>query len=80
MAKRLPQLGYNLHLAPSDFFFFGYIKERLTEINYINMEGVTKPIIAILNEIAKDILFALVESWVTRVKWVIKHRGHLSNK
>jgi hypothetical protein len=74
-AKQLPRPAYGPNLAPSDFFVFGDIKERLTEFSDTNREELKNAIMVIFNAIDKDAIFAVFESWMRRVQWVIRHHG-----
>jgi histone-lysine N-methyltransferase SETMAR len=50
-AERLPHPPYSPGLAPSDFFFFGYIKEELTDYDCRTREELKSAIIEIFNQI-----------------------------
>jgi hypothetical protein len=71
----LPHPPYSPDLAPSDFFLFGYIKEKLTDYDYRTREELKSAIIEICNEISDDVLINVFHSWLKRVKWVIRHAG-----
>jgi hypothetical protein len=79
-AKRLPHQTYSLDLAPNDFLLFGSLKERLTQFNCTSRRELKNAVTAIFNEIHEGVLFAVFESWIKRVKWVIKHHEDCSNK
>jgi histone-lysine N-methyltransferase SETMAR len=79
-AKRLPHPAYSPDLAPSDFFLFGYLKEKLTDISCTNRDELKSAIVSLFEEIDKDVLTAVFESWITRVKWVIQKQGEYYHK
>jgi hypothetical protein len=76
----LPHPAYSPDLAPSDFFLFGYIKEKLTDCNCSTREELIGAIIQIFNEIGQEVLLSVFTSWLKRLKWVIKHEGEYYHK
>jgi hypothetical protein len=74
-SERLPHLVYRPDLAPSDFFLFGYLKDKLTAFHCTTRDELKSVIITIFNEIDRDSLLALFNSWAERLDWVIKHGG-----
>jgi hypothetical protein len=71
---------YSSDLAPSDFFLFGYMKEKLTAFHCTNRDELKSAIIIIFNEIDRETLLALFNSWLERLEWVIKHGVEYFNK
>jgi hypothetical protein len=75
---RIVQLSYstyNSELTPSDFFFFGYMKEKMTNHDWTTCEKIKSTIIIIFSEIGKDTIMMMFISWIKRVKWVIEHHS-----
>jgi hypothetical protein len=71
--KRIPQLSYSPDIAPSDFFFFGYLKEKLTEYDIQDRERLKLAITHIFSEIGQETLITVFGNWIKRLKRVIKH-------
>jgi hypothetical protein len=62
-AKRLPYPVYRPDLAPSDFFLFGYLKEKLTAFHCTTRDELKSVIIIIFNEFDRETLLAVFNSW-----------------
>jgi hypothetical protein len=73
--KRIPQPSYSPDIAPCDFFLFGYLKEKLTEYDIPDREGLKLAITHIFSEIGQETLITVFETWIKQLKWVIKHEG-----
>jgi hypothetical protein len=54
---------------------FGYLKEKLTAFLCTNRDELKSAIITFFNEIARQTLLAVFNSWLERPKWGIKHDG-----
>ena len=65
---------YSPDLAPSDFWLFDYIKQRLD--TQPNVESLAKAITAIVDSIPKQEYFKTFEKWIERMELCIKHEGH----
>jgi hypothetical protein len=79
-AERLPHSTYSPDLAPSDFFLFEDLKEKLTDYNRGPWEQLKEAIIEIFNEIPQDALVLVFMSWMKRLRWVIKHEREYVHK
>jgi hypothetical protein len=79
-AGRLPHPAYSPDLAPSDFFLFGHLKEKVIDYNCETREQLKEAIIEIFNEIPQDALVSVFMSWTKRFRWVIKHEGQYFRK
>jgi hypothetical protein len=77
-AKRLPHPVYSPDLASSDFFFFGYLKEKLATFHCTTRDELKSAFITIFNEIDRETLLAVFNSELERLEWVIKHGGKTS--
>ena len=67
--------AYSPDLAPSDFFLFGYTKEKLTGSQFDSREDLLEAIISILTDIPRDLLLKVFEEWKHRLNWVIANNG-----
>jgi hypothetical protein len=73
--------GLQLDLAPSDFLFFKYLKGKLSDYNCQSREDLLNVITEILTGIDREMLLIVFESWVNRLKLVMKHeRKHYTEK
>jgi histone-lysine N-methyltransferase SETMAR len=79
-AKRLPHPVYSPDLAPSDFFFFGSLKEKLTTFHCTTRDELKSAIITIFNEIDRETLPAVFTLWLEWLERVIRHGGEYFNK
>jgi hypothetical protein len=73
--KQIPQPSYSPDIAPSDFFLFGHLKEKLTEYDFPDRERRKLAITHIFREIGQETLITGFGTWIKRLKWVIKHEG-----
>jgi hypothetical protein len=78
--KRIPQPSYSPDIAPSNFFLFGYLKEKLTEYDIPDWERLQLAITHIFSEIGQETLITVFGTWIKPLKWVIKHKGNTSIK
>jgi hypothetical protein len=61
-AKRLPHPVYRPDLAPSDFFLFGYLKEKLIAFHCSTRAELKSAVIIVFNEIARETFPAVFNS------------------
>jgi histone-lysine N-methyltransferase SETMAR len=66
---------YSPDLAPSDFFFFGYVKHRLQEIIFHSGEELLAGIREVLGEIPLETLAHVFDHWMERLEWVSQNNG-----
>jgi hypothetical protein len=66
---------YSSDLAPSDFFLFGYLKERLKGMVFPSYEGLLEAIGELVTGIESETLTAVFEHWTQRLEWVSKNNG-----
>jgi hypothetical protein len=76
----LPHPVYAPDVAPSDFFLFGYLKEKLTVFHCTTGDELKSAIFTIFDEIDTETLLAVFNSWSERLKWAIKHSWEYFNK
>ena len=73
---------YSPDLAPSDFWLFDYIKQRLDD--HKKAESVVRQITAIVRSMPKEEYLKTFEKWIERMELCIKYKGdyfeHLINK
>jgi histone-lysine N-methyltransferase SETMAR len=70
-----PHSPYSYDLAPSDFFLFGYVKERLKEMVFPSYEELLDAIGEVVTGIELETLTVVFEHWAERLEWVSKNNG-----
>jgi transposase len=70
-----PYPPYSPNLAPSDFFLFGYVKERLKGMVFPSYEELLDAIGEMVTGSESETLTAVFEHWVERLEWVPKNNG-----
>ena len=73
--KRAPHPEYSPDIAPSDFFLFGYVKEKLKNHAFDTLEDLKESIIEILSQISRDMRKSVFEEWIKRCTKVIELHG-----
>jgi hypothetical protein len=74
-AQRVPHLHYNPDRAPSDFFLFGDMKEKLIGTSLTTSDDLTFARRKIFSEILEMILKNVVPNSIMGVPWVMKKSG-----
>lgn len=74
--KKVPHPPYSPDIAPSDFFLFGYIKEKLQGCSFGTREELLDQIRKILDQIPKDTLNQVFSEWERRLLEVIETNGN----
>jgi hypothetical protein len=62
-------------LAPSDFFLFSYVKDRLQGIVFASREQLLAGISEELDKIPPETLPCVFEHWIERLKWISQSNG-----
>jgi transposase len=70
-----PHPPYSPDLAPSGFFLFGYVKERLKRMVPPSYKKLLHTIDEVVNGIESETLTAVFEHWIERLEWVFKNNG-----
>jgi hypothetical protein len=68
--RRIPAPVYNPDPSRSDFFFFGMLKERMSETSYSSPGE-------LITSLPKDQLVSVCKNWMKRLNWVINIGGVL---
>jgi hypothetical protein len=71
---RPQHLAHSPDLAPSDFFLFGDLKEKLTDFDCRSREDLKSAITPIFNEKDNATVIAVFVSWIERFKSVIRKK------
>lgn len=78
--KRTPQPPYSPDIAPSDFYLFGFLEEKLKGRVFEDMDELFEAIVEILNSISKETLKKVFNHWIERCQWVAHHNGEYFTK
>lgn len=73
--KRVPHPPYSPDIAPSDFFLFGFIKDKLRGKKFTSPDDLLEAITEILGQISKEDRKRVFSCWIDRCKAVIEHKG-----
>ena len=78
--KRAPHPPYSPDLAPSDFFLFGYVKDKLLGQHYTDRAPLLEEIKRIISGIPRQIRLNVFNAWMDRCLWVANHEGSYYQK
>jgi hypothetical protein len=70
-----PHPSYSSDLVPSDFFLFGYVKERLEGMVFPSYEELLNALGEVVTGTESETLTAVLEHWMERLDWVSKNNG-----
>ena len=73
--ERAPQPPYSPDIAPSDFFLFGYIKNKLKGRKFNSVDQLLDKVKSILKGIKKKTLEKAFLDWEARLREVIRTNG-----
>jgi hypothetical protein len=62
--ERLPHPAYNPGVATSDFFLFGYIKEKLSDYSCEGLLNFLNAVTEIPIGVDQDVLLSVFKSWI----------------
>jgi transposase len=71
---------YSPDLAPSDFFLFGYVKNRLQGIVFASREELLAGISQVLDDIPPEALPRVFEHWIERLQLVSQNNSDTIDK
>jgi hypothetical protein len=74
-AKCLPHPAYSPDPVPGNFYLFGSIKGKPSDDNCESREDLLNAVSDTFIGTDHEMLLSVFESWVNRLKWVIKHDG-----
>jgi transposase len=74
-----PNLPYSPDLAPSDFFLFGYLKEKMVEIDFGSPRELIDWIQSTFEAISRHLLDEIFKSWLRRLQDCINSKGAYIN-
>jgi hypothetical protein len=72
---RFPHWPYSPDLAPSDFYFFGRLKEKLKKWIARRQDELNQEVNSILRNIPEAELISIFQTWLRRLQQVIGSNG-----
>lgn len=72
---RAPHPSYSPDVAPSDFYLFGYVKNRLEGQEFRSPDELLDAVIEIIEQIPKETIIRVFEEWMNRCQKVIDSKG-----
>ena len=72
----MPHPPYSPDLAPSDFFLFGYLKEKCKGCRFETVDELIEFITEIFSEINSDVLWSVFNEWEQRLNRCIQVKGN----
>jgi histone-lysine N-methyltransferase SETMAR len=73
--KLAPHPPYSQDLAPSDFFLFGYIKQKITGQEFASPDDLLEAIREEFDRLSPSVLESVFEEWMIRLQTCIDHKG-----
>ena len=73
--KRTPHPPYSPDIAPSDFFLFGYTKQKLKGCGFAERDDLLEKIYEILTKISTQKRKDVFEAWIKRCEYIFTHGG-----
>ena len=73
--KLLSHPPYSPDLAPSDFFLFGYLKEKIKGEQFTGSDVLLCRLRVLMDELDEEMLLRVYESWKVRLQWVVENNG-----
>jgi hypothetical protein len=70
-----PHPPYSLDLTPSDFFLFGYLKEKILALEFESPAALLASTNAEFERIPRETLEEIFECWIIRVQKCIEYQG-----
>ena len=74
-AKRVEHPPYSPDLAPSVFFRFGVLKEKLSGSSFSRSEDLISKIRGKFAQLDKEMLHRVYFNWIERLEWVVENSG-----
>jgi hypothetical protein len=73
--RTAPHPSYSPHLAPSDFFLFGYVKRALQGSEFQTVEELLAAVVGILDAIPTETLISTFHEWIRKLQTCIDTDG-----
>ena len=73
--EQVPHPKYSSDLAPSDFYLFGKIKDKLEGVVFENEDELKERIVEEFKKISKDELKSVFDGWIARCYQCISTGG-----
>ena len=73
--EKAPQPPFSPDIAPSDFYLFGYVKNKLAGRSFRSPDELLSAVNEILDQISPETLMKVFQSWEERLIKVIEQKG-----
>jgi transposase len=73
--KLAPRPSYSQDLAPSDFFLFGYIKQKIAGQKFVSPDDLLEAIREEFDRFSKSVLESLFDEWMIRLQTCLDYKG-----
>ena len=73
--RNAPHPPYSPDLAPSDFYLFGYLKNKMKGESFPSADDLLQRVLQILNNISTDTLKKVFDEWLDRLQRCINAKG-----
>lgn len=80
MIIRPPHLAYLPDMAPSDFYLFGYLEEKLEGTLFTDMDDLQEALNEILSLITHQQRKTVFEHWIVRCNWIVEQNRDYFHK
>lgn len=78
--RRAPHPPYSPDVAPSDFYLFGFIKEKLKGRKFTSLDELKEAVLEILGTITQAKRKEVFQEWINRCEWIIQQSGAYYHK
>lgn len=78
--KPAPQPAYSPDISSTDFFMWGYIKNKFKRKIFKDIDSLYEVIVEIANDISMQLIKDVFNNWIERCIYIISHGGKHYNK
>jgi hypothetical protein len=68
--------AYSPDLAPSDFFLFGYIKQKIVGQEFLSVGDLLEAIREAFDRLSRSVLESVFDEWMVRLQTYIDHESY----
>lgn len=78
--KRAPHPAFSPDISPTDFFLWGYVKDKLKGSRFNDADELFEAITEKIMEIPKELRLNVFNHWIERCEYIISHKGSYYHK
>ena len=78
--KRAPHPAFSPDISPTDFFLWGYVKDKLKGSRFNDADELLEAITEKIMEILKELRLNVFNHWIERCEYIISHKGSYYHK